>query len=652
MRSDGAAIYRDAFKEALRPDSPLTVDEWADAHRVLTSKASAEPGRWRTSRTPYLREILRCLSPSSSIRSVVFQKASQIGGSEAGFSWIGFLIHRSPAPTMLVQPTIELAELVSKQRLAPMIEACEVLRERIGDPRSRDSGNTLLSKEFPGGMLRLAGANSAASLRSLPIKNLMLDEVDAYPKDVDGEGSPIELAEARTRTFARKKIFKVSSPTYKGASPIESAFLESDQRYFHVPCPHCGHKQALKWSGIRWKKKDSGKPDFQSVRYVCESEACRKEIEEHHKGTMLDRGEWVPRNPGADSAGFHLSALYSPLGWYSWVDAVKQWYKAQGNPQKLKVFVNTVLGETYEVKGEDAPEWEHIYAQREDRPLGTVPMRVVQLTAAVDVQKDRLEATVIGWNRREAWVVDHIVLPGDTSQPPGHGPWRDLDALLDRDFTHASGKTMSIRLALIDSGYNTMRVYEYVRTRSPKQLYAIKGQESLAMPIGSPTRVELRDGISGVRKKRGCRLWPVGTNLLKTDLMGRLKARRPTDEDIKKRGFPPTYIHFPMLDSEYFKQVTAESLILGKSKRGHAKYEWVKTYPNNEALDLLCYNIAAWYALGGAKRRDEEWAAMEAELGIQAAPVEEPASPKQKQTKPAAASTLRRPKPSSSTYWG
>lgn len=622
MADSASSPFVASFSEGFRPDAALTVAEWADEYRMLSQKASAEPGRWRTDRTPYLREILECLSASSPYREVVFMKGSQIGGTEAGLCWIGYMIHRAPAPTMVVLPTVELAEISSRQRIAPMIEECPVVRERIGMSRSRDSGNTLLMKEFPGGMLRLAGANSAASLRSLPIKNLMLDEVDAYPKDVDGEGTPIELAEARTRTFSRKKVFKVSSPTYKGASPIESAFLESDQRYFEVPCPHCGTYQALKWSGVRWQRKDSGKPDFKTVHYVCEAEACRQRIDEHHKGAMLSAGRWVARNPGADAAGFHLSALYSPLGWYSWTQAAKDWYRAQGNPQRLKVFINTVLGETYEVKGEDAPEWENLYAQREDRLLGEVPRRAVMLTAAVDVQKDRLEATVVGWNRREAWVVDHIVMPGDTSLPPGHGPWRDLDNLLSRTFAREGDKerTMQIELAMIDSGFNTMRVYEYVRTRSPRQLYAIKGQDALAMPVGTPNRVELRGGPDGRRMKRGCRLWPVGTNMLKSDLMGRLKARRPTDEHIAEHGFPPTYIHFPMLDSEYFKQVTAESLVLTKTRRGHAKYEWVKTYPNNEGLDLLCYNIAAWHAAGGAKKRDEDWRDLEGQYGVPSPP--------------------------------
>lgn len=257
---DGEVVFATAFKDGIRPDEAMGVAEWADRYRVLSAVASSEPGRWRTDRTPYLREILDCLSPQSDVQSVVFMKGAQIGGSEAGYNWIGYIIHKAPGPTMIVQPSIDLAETTSKQRLAPMIELIPELKERIGEARSRDSGNTLLQKEFPGGMLKLAGANSAASLRSLPIKYLMLDETDAYDADVEGEGSPIDLAKKRTATFARKKILEISTPTLEGSSNIEASYLESDQRRFEVPCPHCNHYQVLRWSGMKWEK-DQGAAD-------------------------------------------------------------------------------------------------------------------------------------------------------------------------------------------------------------------------------------------------------------------------------------------------------------------------------------------------------------------------------------------------------
>ena len=226
-----------AWRDGLTPDPLLTVSEWADRYRVLSQRASSEPGRWRTERTPYLKEIMDCLSPSSPFQRVVFMKGAQVGATESGNCWIGYVIHQAPGPMMAVAPTVELAKRNSKQRLDPLIEESEVLRERVKERRSRDSGNTVLSKEFPGGVLILTGANSAVGLRSMPARYLFLDEVDGYPGDVEGEGDPILLAERRSATFQRRKILLVSTPKTKGLSRIEREYGQSDQRRYFVPVP-------------------------------------------------------------------------------------------------------------------------------------------------------------------------------------------------------------------------------------------------------------------------------------------------------------------------------------------------------------------------------------------------------------------------------
>ena len=278
-------IYSAAARAGARPDPLLTVSQWADKYRTLSQRASAEPGPWRTDRTPYLREIMDCLSPSSPVERTVFMKGAQIGGTECGNNWIGYVIHQAPGPMMAVQPTVEMAKRNSKQRVDALIEESEVLNALVSDPRSRDSGNTVLSKEFPGGVLVMTGANSAVGLRSMAARYLFLDEVDGYPGDVDGEGDPINLALARTRTFARRKVFLVSTPKITGMSRIEAAFEESDQRYFWVPCPTCREFQVLKFPQLRWPK---GKPD--KAVYVCEH--CGQEIANHQKQWMLPRGQW------------------------------------------------------------------------------------------------------------------------------------------------------------------------------------------------------------------------------------------------------------------------------------------------------------------------------------------------------------------------
>src|SRR5512135_658083 len=313
-------IYSAAATAGARPDPLLTISQWADKYRTLSQRASAEPGPWRTDRTPYLREIMDCLSPSSTVERVVFMKGAQIGGTECGNNWIGYVIHQAPGPMMAVQPTVEMAKRNSKQRVDPLIEESKVLRSLVSDARSRDSSNTVLSKDFPGGVLVMTGANSAVGLRSMAARYLFLDEVDGYPGDVDGEGDPINLALARTRTFSRRKVFLVSTPKITGMSRIEAAYEESDKRQYWVPCPTCREFQVLKFSQLRWPK---GQPE--KAVYACDH--CGQEIANHQKQWMLPRGEWRA-NPGPDwdrkTAGFHLSSLYSPVGWFSWGDAAMQ----------------------------------------------------------------------------------------------------------------------------------------------------------------------------------------------------------------------------------------------------------------------------------------------------------------------------------------
>src|ERR1700686_5554485 len=296
-------IYSAAAAAGARPDPLLTISQWPHKYRILSQRASAEPGSWRTERTPYLREIMDCLSPSSPVERTVFMKGAQIGGTECGNNWIGYVIHQSPGPFMAVQPTVEMAKRNSKQRIDPLIEESEVLRALVSDRRSRDSGNTVLSKEFPGGVLVMTGANSAVGLRSMAARYLFLDEVDAYPGDVDGEGDPVNLALARTRTCARRKVFMISTPKITGRSRIEACFEDSDQRSYWVPCPHCDEYQILKFAQVRWP---NGEPE--KAVYVCEH--CEGEIENHEKHWMLVEGEWRAAAPGpGKGAGFPLYNL-------------------------------------------------------------------------------------------------------------------------------------------------------------------------------------------------------------------------------------------------------------------------------------------------------------------------------------------------------
>ncbi len=599
LATTAAEIYDEAFRAGLKPEPLLTVSQWADRYRTLSQRASAEPGPWRTDRTPYLREIMDSLSPSSTVERVVFMKGSQIGGTECGNNWIGYIIHQAPGPMMAVQPTVEMAKRNSKQRIDPLIEESRALKELVRDPRSRDSGNTILAKEFPGGVLVMTGANSAVGLRSMATRYLFLDEVDGYPGDVDGEGDPVNLALARTRTFARRKILMVSTPKIAGRSRIEKAYEESDQRRYWVPCPHCREFQVLKMARLRWPE---GLPE--KAVYVCEH--CNREIENYQKAAMIERGQWR-RGAAGDgrTAGFHLSSLYSPVGWLAWADAAKMFVEAQKSTELLQVFVNTVLGETWVERGE-APEWRRLYDRREDYQLGTVPAGGLLLTAGADVQRDRIEVQVVAWGRgKESWLVDYVVLDGDTSRPE---VWRSLTQLQQTTYPHAGGSRLPILRLAIDSGYETQAVYAWARTQAPGRVLVVKGQESGAVAVGQPTAVDVSH--AGTKVKRGVKVWPVATALLKSELYGWLRLERPTDESGEPH--PPGYCHVPMLNEEFFRQLTAEHLV-SREVKGYSKTEWVKIRERNEALDTRIYARAAASICGIDRFNESNWGRFEQE---------------------------------------
>lgn len=608
---DGAAAILRTWGAGLTPDPDLTVSEWADRHRMLSGRASAEPGRYRTGRTPYMREIMDRLSPGDTTQRIVFMKAAQVGATEAGNNWIGFAIHQAPGPMLAVQPTVELAKRNSRQRIDPLIEESPDLRERVKPARSRDAGNTMLSKEFAGGILIMTGANSAVGLRSTPARYIFLDEVDAYPASADEEGDPVTLAEARTLTFAhRRKVFLVSTPTIRGLSRIEREYEASDQRRYFVPCPHCGAMQWLKFDRLRWHK---GRPE--TAEYHCEG--CETPIAEHHKTAMLEGGAWQPTATAADptTVGYHLSALYSPIGWLSWQRIARSWEAAQGSDEAIKAFRNTILGETWVESGE-APDWQRLQGVKEAWKPGTVPAGGLFLTAGADVQKDRIEVDVWAWGRGlESWLVDHIVIEGGPSDPAS---WPILSDLLARTWQHASGQHLTIARLAIDTGYETAAVYAWSRQVGFAQVAPVKGLEGFnrASPVTGPTYVDAT--IGGKRLRRGARLWSVATSTFKAETYRFLRQDRPTPEEITTgASFPAGTVHLPgWTDSEWLKQLTAEQLVTVKTRRGFTKLEWQKLRERNEALDCRVYARAAAWILGADRWSDARWEELAVQFAV------------------------------------
>lgn len=607
------AIER-AWREGLMPDPLLSVSEWSDRHRMLSSKASAEPGRWRTSRTPYLKAIMDCLSPTSPVERVVFMKGAQVGATETGSNWIGYVIHHAPGPMMAVWPTVEMAKRNSKQRIDPLIEESPVLSDLIAPARSRDSGNTILAKEFRGGVLVMTGANSAVGLRSMPVRYLFLDEVDGYPLDVEGEGDAISLAEARTRTFARRKIFIVSTPTIAGASAVEREYEASDQRRYFVPCPHCSHRQWLRFEQLRWER---GRPE--TAAYVCES--CDTPIAEHHKTWMLEHGEWramAPEN-GIKTSGFHLSSLYSPVGWRSWRDIASAWESAvskeSGSAAAIKTFKNTELGETWVEEGE-APDWQRLIERREDYRIGTVPMGGLLLVGGADVQKDRIEASIWAFGRGKAsWLVEHRVLMGDTARD---AVWKRLSELIDETWTHESGNQVPLARFALDTGFATQEAYAFVRACRDSRLMAIKGVPRGAALIGTPTAVDVSQG--GKKLRRGIKVYSVAVGLAKLEFYNNLRKSADVADDGTTPIYPPGFVHLPKVDAEYVQQLCAEQLITRRDRNGFPVREWQKLRERNEALDCYVYARAATAASGLDRFEERHWRELERQLGIAAPP--------------------------------
>ncbi len=583
--------FHAGFLRGLKPDPEMTVSEWADERRIL-GPTSAEPGRFRTDRTPYLREIMDRLSSSSPAQRIVFKKSAQVGATESGNNWLGYIIDMAPAPMLYVMPTDAMVKSTSKKRIQPMIDDTPSIQGKIKPSKSRDSSNTMLEKFFEGGSVAMVGANSPVGLASAAIKFVYLDEVDRFPMDVAGEGSAISLAETRTITFgARKKIFITSTPTREGASAIDAEFQKTGQRFFHVPCPKCGGAQALIFDRLRWEK---GK--YSAIQYECIH--CNAMISERHKTQMLAAGQWVaglPEKEDGITFGYFINALYSPLGWYSWAQMAKEYDDTEGDIPKRITWTNTKLGETWKEEGE-VPSWEAVYNRREDFKQGVALADVALITMGVDVQRDRLELEIVGWMKgKRSQSIDYRVLLGDTA---AEVVWIELAKVIEEFIPREDGGRMPISITAIDSGYNTTHVYNFCRKYSPDKVIPTKGQDSQSLMISVPRQVDTSrkgDKISGVK------VWNIGVSLIKSELYGWLNLQVTGDS-----SYPAGYCQFPQYDAAFFRGLTAETLERTTNGKGFNVYQWKKKYNRNEPLDCRVYARAA-AAVFGIDRADDAW---------------------------------------------
>ena len=555
----------------LAPPPDMTISEWADEYRRLSSEAAAEPGRWRTSRAPYQREIMDAVCDVR-VQKVVIMSAAQIGKTDALIlNPIGYYMHYDPSPIMVMQPTIALSEAFSKDRLTPMLRDTPVLRGKVSE-KTRNSGNTILHKVFPGGHITMVGANSPAGLRSRPIRILLADEIDAYPATAGNEGDPLILAGKRLANFWNKKEVCVSTPTDAQTSRIAVEYENSTQEEWNVPCPMCGKLTPLVWANVIFT-------DMDDIGYACP--ACGVVSSETDWKEQYKNGKFIAKYPERKVRGFHLNALASTF--VEWREIVEKFItaneeKKKGNIELLKAWTNTEMGETWDEEGEKI-ETDDLYKRRE-RYNCEVPEEVLVLTAGVDVQDDRFEIEVVGWGaEKESWGIRYQVIRGDLKLKP---VWDELDAFLSQTFTTSDGRRLKIICTCVDSGgHFTTQVYRFCKERTARRVFAIKGKGGAEVPYyNRPSKA------NNVKTP----LFTIGVDTGKAILFQRLA--------VQEEG--PNYCHFPRekdkgYTQEYFKGLTAEKMVV-TYKKGKAVFAWVLKdggYKRNEPLDVRNYATAA-----------------------------------------------------------
>lgn len=557
-----------------RPPAQQTVSEWADANRVLVSESSAEPGAWRTDRAPYQREIMDSFTQPG-IWQIVIMASAQVGKSEIELNMMGCAIDNDPGPMLYIQPTDKVAEDYSKRRIAPMIAACPTLRDKVFKARSRDAANTIGMKTFPGGSLAIIGANSPADLSSKPVRYIFMDGTDRFPASAGTEGDPQELAERRTETFRHnRKIVKTSTPTIKGKSKIETDYMNGTQEEWHTECPHCHTFNYIRFTDIHFEKEDyvneGGDEDYHVKVVTWRCPTCKRDIDEYECKRLP--AKWVQKNPKAIQNGirsFRLNAFMSP--WSDWKDIVWKFLKAHKDPEKLKTFYNTILGETWEIHTNSGLD-EALYKRREHYDA-EVPTGVLLLTMGIDTQDNRLEYEVVGWDRNgQSWGISRGVIPGRADAP---GVWEEVDALLDREWKLANGMKMRILATFIDSGgHFTSAIYKECAKRASKRIWPIKGEKGEGKPECRPMKRGQGDGAK----------FMLGVDAGKEGIMYEAAVEEPG----------PNYMHFPIdyragYDMEYFKGLISERMEIHR-RGGQGVIVWEQIYERNEPLD--CRNYA------------------------------------------------------------
>lgn len=570
-----------------KPPERLTVSEWADKKRRLSAEASAEVGRWRTSRTPYMKEPMDCFSDPR-VQHIVIVASSQVGKSETINNMIGYIIDQDPGSILFIHPTTIDAKDYSKLRIAPMIRDCKALKAKVADPKSRESANTILQKTYPGGILTFCGSTEAHALASKPIRYIFGDERDRWATSAGTEGDPWKLAMARQLTFYNRKAIEVSTPTIKGASAIETAYLTGTMERWHNKCPHCGEYSEITFENIRFEKEETVVGDAKTYKltslfYVCPvCGAISTEAE-----IKRQPAKWVAENPDAlahnGTRSFWLSSWVSP--WASWESTILEYLEALGDTKKMQVVYNTRFGKLWENRG-DIENEDSMLARREEYPA-ELPDGVLLLTCGVDTQDDRLEYEVVGHGHfGETWGIKKGIIMG---RPDADETWQQLDEVINHIYRFEDGLGLKISLTFIDEGgHFTQEVRYRCYSRMGKKVFAIKGRGGESIPYTSPPKKQ--QIVINQRYIGSTWVYELGVDAGKQLIMDSLHVLSPG----------PRYSHFPKRDDyavAYFKGLLSEHLVYDEKKKHPWQWQKIPGHERNEVLDCRNYAMAASKAL-------------------------------------------------------
>lgn len=594
-------VMHSAFSRAVAPRRPGLVSEWAERHRVLSSKSSDEPGPWRNRRNPPLVEVMDCGSARSAVTNVVALFPIQIGKSEVEMNILGYTICENPMPIMVVLPGEVSMNKIIDQKISPMFDSTPALQNALVSLNSRETSNRRAFKDFEGGQLYIEHAGDPKRLKSTSAGLVLCDEFSSFASSLKSGDDPEKLVDGRTTAFTRAKRFKVGTPEVAGACRLTELWEKSDQREYNVPCPDCGHMQPFVWSGLMWT------PGGHDVWYVCRD--CGSMIREHQKTAMIESGRWIPRNPGATLRGYHLNALYYPVGLgLTWPQLVAEFLEAQGDPAKLKTFVNDRLAEAWVDESTRNVRTDLLRDRAEPYRLRTAPLGVLCVTAGVDTQDNRLAVQIIGWGRNlRAWTLDYVELPGDPANPE---VWDALTDLINSPILHISGALLRVEATAIDAGgHRTEDVKHYVRQRRIRRPMAIFGARQANAPVLS--KAKLADITwQGKTDKAGVHIYQVGG----IDITHRLYARIGQDAD---KVVEDRLVHLSdELPDEFFGGLLSE---VWDPRKG--RYVPRRGAPRNEPLDTWKYAYAATHhqELRLHRATIAKWDALELQLAQNAA---------------------------------